>query len=93
MAQLQHKRLPIFDNVKFILIVLVIYCHLINVGFAVPWKVYQIIYSFHMPLFVLISGFFTDKDKPALKYWDVTLNFAFLFVVFNLVTIYIYILM
>lgn len=91
MAQLQHKRLPIFDNVKFILIVLVIYCHLINVGFAVPWKVYQIIYSFHMPLFVLISGFFTDKDKPALKYWDVTLNFAFLFVVFNLVTIYIYI--
>ena len=87
----QNLRLPVFDNIKFILIVLVIYCHLINVGLAVPWKVYQIIYSFHMPLFVLISGFFTNKDKPPLKFWDQTLNFGLLFIVFNLVTIYIYI--
>ena len=87
----QNLRLPVFDNIKFLLIVLVIYCHLINVGLAVPWKVYQIIYSFHMPLFVLISGFFTNKNKPPLKFWDQTLNFGLLFIVFNLVTIYIYI--
>lgn len=92
MEQIRQNRQPIFDNVKFILIVMVIYCHLINVGLAVPWNVYKIIYSFHMPLFVIISGFFTDKDKPAIKYWDVTLNFSLLFAVFNLVTIFIYIL-
>lgn len=84
-------RIVLFDNIKFILIVLVIYCHLINVGYSVPWKLYTVIYSFHMPLFIMISGYFTNKNTSAVKYWDTTLNFLILFIVFNIVSIYIYI--
>ncbi|WP_169891149.1 acyltransferase family protein [Litchfieldia alkalitelluris] len=51
-----------FDNARFILIVLVVFGHLIS-----PFReeshfistVYNFIYSFHMPAFILIAGFFS----------------------------------
>ena len=54
-------RIPVFDNIKFFLIVLVIYAHLSNIHCEVPSSLYKIIYSFHMPLFVFVSGYFTKK--------------------------------
>lgn len=83
-------RFAALDNLKYVLIILVIYGHLINLGFEVPWKVYQVIYSFHMPLFVLISGYFTNKNKSNIQYWDSTFNLAFLFILFNLISILVY---
>jgi len=53
-----------FDNVKFILILLVVIGHVIEplINTNVNQKaLYILIYSFHMPLFVLVSGYFSKK--------------------------------
>ena len=50
------------DSIKFFLIILVAFGHLIessNRG-DVGTALYSIIYAFHMPLFVLLSGYFTN---------------------------------
>ena len=50
------------DSIKFFLIILVAFGHLIessNRGDA-GTALYSIIYAFHMPLFVLLSGYFTN---------------------------------
>ncbi len=78
------KRVVVFDNIKFFLIILVIYGHLTNIGCRVPWPVYKIIYSFHMPLFVFMSGYFTKKNDS--KYYNTLLNLFILYVIFSLVS-------
>ena len=57
------------DNVKVILIFLVIFGHLVD-KFADKNTIYNIlyivIYSFHMPLFIFVSGYFSknvDKSR------------------------------
>ena len=54
-----------YDNIKFILIFLVVFGHIIeNVEkFNI---VYLIIYSFHMSTFVFISGYFSKGSKKAI---------------------------
>jgi fucose 4-O-acetylase-like acetyltransferase len=55
-----------FDNLKFILIFLVVFGHMIS-----PYKeqdkilftLYSVIYLFHMPAFILISGYFAKGYK------------------------------
>ncbi|WP_411350184.1 acyltransferase family protein [Paenibacillus sp. WLX2291] len=49
-----------FDNLKFVLIALVVIGHLIEPLYDNPLlqPLYLLIYSFHIPLFVLISGYF-----------------------------------
>lgn len=54
------------DFVKGIAIILMVYGHMTHVG---AWALQQIniveiIYSFHMPLFLMISGFFLNMKKP-----------------------------
>lgn len=60
-----RERSSLFDNMKVILIVLVVFGHSLEEislehGYAVmrAW-----IYSFHMPAFVFISGFFSKDMK------------------------------
>lgn len=66
----KHKNSPFeriyyFDNLKFILIMLVVIGHFIDV---VTYKsnyakiIYFYIYTFHMPLFIFISGFFAKNS-------------------------------
>lgn len=59
-------RLFYLDNLKAILIILVVLGHAIQ--FAVPEYLhnfaFRFIYSFHMPLFLAISGFLTYKKQP-----------------------------
>lgn len=57
-----------FDNAKFFLIILVVFGHLtrsyVNDSHAFK-ALYMFVYSFHMPAFVLISGFFAKSiGKP-----------------------------
>src|SRR6476469_186875 len=56
------KRDPFFDNAKFLLIVLVVIGHnwypLIGQSRAVK-AAYMVVYAFHMPAFVLLSGYFS----------------------------------
>jgi len=64
-----HQRDPQLDGLKYFLICLVVFCHLIQgVRYEYPiiQALYSVVYSFHMPLFVLISGFLfrsTSKEK------------------------------
>lgn len=52
-----------FDNVKFLLIVLVVLGHAIEPLTGDPFlkALYALIYSFHMPLFVFICGYFSKN--------------------------------
>jgi len=53
------------DNLKGILIFLVVFAHLIEIawGYAPELKyVYVAVYAFHMPLFIFLSGMFTKVD-------------------------------
>lgn len=66
---MKKKRLRSFDALKFFAIFLVVWGHSIawfsNRDPAQGWA-FRFIYSFHMPLFMTISGFFSAKllDKP-----------------------------
>ena len=64
----EKERDHYFDNARFFLIVLVVFGHLTRsyVNESHIFKaLYMFIYSFHMPAFVLISGFFAKGvGKP-----------------------------
>ncbi len=55
------NRMPFFDNARVILIFLVVFGHLIQ-PFAVDSQlvnsIYAFIYIFHMPMFIMLAGFF-----------------------------------
>lgn len=60
----ENGRLYFYDNAKFLLIILVVVAHAIspfkadNYGIYVFWK---IVNTFHMPLMIFISGFFSKR--------------------------------
>ena len=60
-------RQAIPDWLKGVAIVLMVYGHITYMGSLTPLQnqVHNIIYTFHMPLFLVISGFFfTTKNEP-----------------------------
>jgi fucose 4-O-acetylase-like acetyltransferase len=61
----QSSRTAYFDNAKFLLMILVVFSHLLQ-SFIGDHKVYHdlyyFIFTFHMPAFVFLSGYFA---KPA----------------------------
>ncbi|QHQ61063.1 acyltransferase family protein [Anaerocolumna sedimenticola] len=62
------KRLYFFDNIKAILIILVVIGHLLEQFIYLPVNkyFYVLIYSFHMPLFIFISGYFSGFNTSKL---------------------------
>lgn len=58
MKTLTQSRSPYWDTLKGLLILLVILGHC---GTALSDGLLSVIYSFHMPLFVFISGYFSKK--------------------------------
>ncbi|MER6189676.1 acyltransferase family protein [Streptomyces cyaneofuscatus] len=67
------RRDPYFDNVKYLAIVLVAVAHAwepVMDGSRVTRALYMIVYTFHMPAFILISGYFSrtfDLSAPKVK--------------------------
>ncbi|MFJ7188338.1 MULTISPECIES: acyltransferase family protein [Streptomyces] len=67
------KRDPYFDNVKYLAIVLVAVAHAwepVMDGSRATRALYMIVYTFHMPAFILISGYFSrtfDMSAPKVK--------------------------
>lgn len=62
------KRISFFDNARVILIFLVVFGHLISKYVKdEPFlaNIYLFIYTFHMPAFILISGYFAKKINNA----------------------------
>ena len=81
MKTLIQARSPYWDTLKGLLILLVILGHC---GTALSEGLLSVIYSFHMPLFVFISGYFSKK-QPVISKQNKRLAIIYLF--FN--TIYI----
>ena len=67
-----------FDNIKGILILLVVFAHFIE-GISSTEYVYKFIYIFHMPLFIFVSGYFGKFDKKKL-----ILHLVYPYIVFQL---------
>ncbi|WP_368878853.1 acyltransferase family protein [Proteus mirabilis] len=66
----QKSRIPLFDNMKLLLILLVVLGHAVDY-YTSQYKeakwFFLYVYSFHMPAFIFISGFFSKKlitNKP-----------------------------
>ena len=58
------KRDLYWDSLKFVLIFLVVYGHTIETyspDGSINRAIYNLIYVFHMPLFIFISGYFSKK--------------------------------
>ncbi|MFE7052762.1 acyltransferase family protein [Streptomyces californicus] len=68
-----RKRDPYFDNVKYLAIVLVAVAHAwepVMDGSRATRALYMLVYTFHMPAFILISGYFSrtfDMSAPKVK--------------------------
>jgi fucose 4-O-acetylase-like acetyltransferase len=82
-----------FDNVKLLLIVLVVIGHIITPltkSSHIVLTILLFIYSFHMPAFVLISGYFSKKyntekfKKHTWKILIIYLIFTVLYSIYNL---------
>ena len=74
MNEKKHELLP--DILRGFAILLMVFAHCIQAGSGVAFrdnslyfqdKLYQFIYSFHMPLFMLISGYFARKSIDRAK--------------------------
>lgn len=59
-----------YDNIKFVLIFLVVFAHLLEVNGAFNGKdlLYKLIYSFHMPMFIFLSGYFARYSRQKIVF-------------------------
>lgn len=60
-----------FDNVKFFLILIVVAAHTLSPAISKSWgleRLFYFIYTFHMPAFVMVSGYFMKYMKDLTKY-------------------------
>lgn len=67
------ERIYLYDNVKTLAIILVVIGHAINYltdfdGYMIEKGLYVLIYSFHMPLFLLVSGLFLKPMDAETKF-------------------------
>ena len=83
-----------FDNAKFILMGFVVFGHLLNTYIndnEVIYALYKTIYSFHMPAFILVSGFFAKGFYQKGYLMKLTKKLILPYVIFQLIyTVYYY---
>ncbi|MBV7391888.1 MULTISPECIES: acyltransferase family protein [Enterococcus] len=77
-----------FDNAKFMLMVLVVFGHLIQPfigddGFV--HDMYYTMFTFHMPAFILISGFFSKNYRRPGYLWKSFKTFIVTYLVFQII--------
>ncbi|MCR2032658.1 acyltransferase family protein [Anaerofustis stercorihominis] len=73
MGQSKDKRIYLWDNLKFVLIFLVVLGHFVAVYYKKENMdyirgIYSFIYFFHMPLFIFITGLFSKKSINSYKF-------------------------
>jgi fucose 4-O-acetylase-like acetyltransferase len=85
------SRLEILDIAKGVCIVLVVYGHIARgmIGPETPWlqSLDLLLYTFHMPVFFLISGFLAARPVPGGKTVGKVLSLAYLYVVWSVITV------
>ncbi len=57
------KRIPAIDFLKFVCIVLMVIFHLVYFSAKYPLA-HKMVYVFHMPIFLILSGYLTHIGKP-----------------------------
>lgn len=62
------RRIPEIDFFKGVFILLMVTFHLIYIGDSYPYAK-QIVYTFHMPGFLLISGYLMKRGLTAQRFW------------------------
>src|SRR5690606_18416852 len=79
------QRDSFFDNAKLLLIILVVMGHMIEplAGGQTLKPLYMLIYSFHMPLFILISGYFSKNYTSESYARKVITNLVLPYVIFE----------
>lgn len=60
---IHRQRTEEIDFLKFVFIILMIAFHLVFIGDTYPYAK-QFVYTFHMPAFLVISGFMLNTEKP-----------------------------
>lgn len=85
----QKERIYLFDNIKAILIFLVVIGHMINILYKFQnienefiSTIWHTIYLFHMPAFMFVSGFFSKKEQSFRK---ILSSLLFPYLIFNIV--------
>ncbi|WP_456364222.1 acyltransferase family protein [Priestia aryabhattai] len=82
------NRNPYFDNLKALLIILVVLGHILsemvdeNVWLA---SIYMFVYLFHMPAFILISGHFSRVVKTGKDLWGLAKKLLIPYVIFQVI--------
>ncbi|MCW4458285.1 acyltransferase family protein [Microbacterium sp. MPKO10] len=82
----RSKRIPLWDNARFACMVFVVVGHGIQrlIGDSdAALTVYLVIYSFHMPAFAFISGYFSKSGPPSVRQMqrvitDIVLPYVFM---------------
>ncbi len=59
----QSQRISVIDFLKCVCIVLMVIFHLAYFSTKYPWA-HQMVYVFHMPIFLILSGYLTHIGKP-----------------------------
>ena len=80
------ERISYYDNLKFVLILLVVIGHIIGCQLNINYMtgIYLFIYSFHMPLFIFITGFFAKKLEDNGKFrLNKVINYVLLYLIFK----------
>lgn len=76
----QENRIYGLDNLKFLLIVLVVVGHLIKISPVSPvsYLIYRVIFVFHMPAFIYLSGYFARFSRK-----KIILQLAYTYMLFQ----------
>ena len=81
-------RISFYDNLKFILILLVVIGHLLQYQLDSSYAkgIFLFIYSFHMPLFIFVTGFFAKKiiSGPADKRMNKIISYLLIYLIFKI---------
>lgn len=85
-----EKRNGLWDSLKFVLIVLVVYGHLLeqSPSGTINRAIFNFIYIFHMPLFIFISGRFShvkDRKKYVRGIYKLLETFIFFQIVWSFI--------
>lgn len=87
------RRLPFWDNARFLAVTLVIVGHALQrLTYDSPaaYAIYVAIYAFHIPLFLLVSGYFMKSEPPTVRsmlriFTDILIPYLLLEFVWSLV--------
>lgn len=71
-----EHRIKELDYLKSILILLMVAFHLVYIGDKYPY-IKQIVYTFHMPAFLIISGYLTNVQKDIRSFMKNYYGFSF----------------